>query len=147
MAARNGATSSRSTASIPAASSIPPEFAVFHDKGNEQNVFDRIDRQLSSADSIHIDLGFSRSWFQTPNTYDNLDVQNVVSGGTSANPIFGNVGNTDQRSKIDTFNISPTYTRTLSNFSVFNFDTYVRRDSYNYYPSKNPLADLGRHSE
>ena len=27
--------------------------------------------------------------------------------------------------------------------SVFNFTGYVRRDSYNYYPSKNPLADLG----
>jgi len=28
----------------------PPEFSVFHDRGNEQNVFDRIDRQLSAAD-------------------------------------------------------------------------------------------------
>jgi len=31
----------------------------------------------------------------TPNTYDNLNVQNVISGGTGANPVFGNVGNTD----------------------------------------------------
>jgi hypothetical protein len=27
--------------------------------------------------------------------------------------------------------------------SVFNFGAYVRRDAYNYYPSGNPLADLG----
>ena len=27
----------------------PPEFVVFHDKGNEQNVFDRIDRQLTAV--------------------------------------------------------------------------------------------------
>ena len=121
----------------------PPEFAVFHDKGNEFNVFDRIDRQLTAADSIHLNLGVSRSWFQTPNSYDNLNVPNVVSGGITANPAFGSVGNTDQRSKIDTFNISPTYTHTLSVNSVFNFTGYVRRDSYNYYPSKNPLADLG----
>src|SRR5271157_4430542 len=30
----------------------PPELAVMHDKGNEQNLFDRVDYQLSSADSI-----------------------------------------------------------------------------------------------
>jgi hypothetical protein len=121
----------------------PPEFVVFHDKGNEFNVFDRIDRQITPADAFHVDLGVSRSWFQTPNSYDNLNVQNVVRAGTSTNPIFGDVGNTDQRSKIVTFNVAPTYTRTLGTNSVFNFVTYIRRDAYNYYPSNNPLADLG----
>ena len=53
----------------------PPEFVVFHDKGNEQNIFDRVDYTLSPADSIHLDLNYSRSWFQTPNAYDNLGVQ------------------------------------------------------------------------
>ena len=57
----------------------PPEFKVFHDKGNEENVFDRVDRTLSDKDSVHLDLNYSRSWFQTPNTYDNLNVQNVIS--------------------------------------------------------------------
>ena len=121
----------------------PPEFAVFHDKGNEQNIFDRIDYTFTPADSIHLDLNYSRSWFQTPNSYDNLDVQNVVSGGTSANPVFDNVGNADQRSRIGTFNISPTYTRVISNNSVLNFGAYIRKDNYHYYPSGNPLADLG----
>ncbi len=121
----------------------PPEFVVFHDKGNEQNIFDRVDYTFTPADSVHLDLNYSRSWFQTPNSYDNLNVQNVVSGGTSANPVFDNVGNTDQRSKIGTFNISPTYTRVLSVDSVFNIGAFVRRDLYNYFPSGNPLADLG----
>ena len=122
----------------------PPEFEVFHDKGNEENFFDRIDYSFSAADSMHLDLNYSRSWFQTPNSYDNLNVQNVSCGGdTSADPVFGIVGNTDQRSKIGTFNISPTYTRVISNNSVFNFGAFVRRDEYNYYPSGNPLADLG----
>ncbi len=121
----------------------PPEFSVFHDKGNEFNVFDRVDRQLTASDSVHFNFGVSRSWFQTPNSFDNLNIQNVVSGGTTANPVFGNVGNTDQRSKIDTFNIAPTYTHTLNANSVFNITGYVRRDAYNYYPSNNPLADLG----
>ena len=70
-------------------------------------------------------------------------MQNVISGGASANPVFGNVGNTDQRSKIGTFDIAPTYTRTIGTNSVFNFGPYVRKDEYNYYPSNNPLADLG----
>jgi len=121
----------------------PPEFAVFHDKGNEQNAFDRVDYNLSQVDSVHLDLSYSRSWFQTPNSYGTLNVQNVVSGGASASPVFGTVGNNDQHSKIGTFNISPTYTRIIGNNSVFNLGAFVRRDNYNYYPSRNPLADLG----
>ncbi len=121
----------------------PPEFVVFHDKGNEENVFDRVDYNFTKADAVHINLNYSRSWFQTPNAYDNLNVSNVVDGGSSSNPIFGDVGNTDQRSKIVTYNIAPTYTRLISNDSVFNFGAYVRRDGYDYYPSGNPLADLG----
>jgi hypothetical protein len=121
----------------------PPEFQVFHDKGNEQNIFERVDYQFSAVDSMHLDLNYSRSLFQTPNSYDNLNVQNVISGDTSANPVFGNVGNTDQRSKIGTINISPTYTRIIGNNAVFNLGAFVRRDEYNYYPSGNPLADLG----
>jgi hypothetical protein len=121
----------------------PPEFTVFHAKGNEQNIFDRVDRQFSSVDSVHVNLNYTRSWFQTPNTYDNLNVQNIVSGGSSSTPVIGDVGNTDQRSKIETFNIAPTYTRVLGSNAVFNFGPYVRKDAYNYYPSRNPLADLG----
>ena len=57
-----------------------PEFTVFHDKGNEENIFDRVDYSFTQADSVHLDLNYSRSWFQTPNDYDNLNVQNVVDG-------------------------------------------------------------------
>ena len=111
-----------------------PEFAVFHDKGNEQNVFDRLDYQFTPVDALHLNLNYSRSWFQTPNSYDNL---NVVDQ-------FGNaVGNTDQHSKIETFDIAPTYTRILGKNAVLNFGPYIRKDSYQYFPSGNPLADLG----
>ncbi len=86
----------------------PPEFAVIHDKGNEENVFDRVDYNFDQANSVHLDLNYSRSWFQTPNAYDNIGVENVTAFGTSASPTFSNVGDTDQHSKIGTFNISPT---------------------------------------
>src|ERR1035441_6029535 len=32
----------------------PPEFAVMHDKGNEENLFDRVDYKLSGADSLQL---------------------------------------------------------------------------------------------
>jgi hypothetical protein len=98
---------------------------------------------FSAVDSVHLDLNYSRSWFQTPNSYDSLNVENVTSGGASASPVFANVGNADQHSKIGTINISPTYTRIIGDNSVFNLGAFVRRDDYNYYPSGNPLADLG----
>lgn len=112
----------------------PPEFQVFHDKGNEQNIFDRVDYQLTQKDSVHLNLNYSRSWFQTPNAFDNLNV--LDQDGNS-------VGDTDQKSKIGTFNIAPTYTRLVSQYSVLNLGAYVRKDAYNYYPSDNPFADLG----
>jgi hypothetical protein len=121
----------------------PPEFQVIHDKGNEQNFFDRVDYALSALDSVHFDVNYSRSWFQTPNSYDALNVQNVVSGGTTSSPVFGSVGNADQRSKIGTINVSPTYTRIVNDNSVLNVGAFMRRDDYNYYPSNNALADLG----
>jgi Carboxypeptidase regulatory-like domain len=112
----------------------PPEFTVLHDKGNLENVFDRLDYNLSQADSLHLNFQYSRSWFQTPNTFDNLNV--IDFNGN-------NVGNTDQRSKIGTFNIAPTWTRLISSNAVFTLGAFVRRDLYNYYPSNNPFADLG----
>ena len=115
----------------------PPEFAVFHDKGNEENLFDRVDFQLSKVDSLHVNLGFTRSWFQTPNAFDNLN-----TGVTD--PVLGNpVAPTDQRSQIKTFNIAPSWTRLLNPNTVFTFGGFVRRDQYNYYPSANPFSDLG----
>ena len=121
----------------------PPEFVVFHDKGNEQNLFDRVDYKLTAKDSVRLNLNYSRSWFQTPNAYDNLNVTNVIGAGTSSDPIFGNVGDADQHSKIETFNIAPAYTRVIGQNSVFNFSPYIRKDAYNYYGSGDQLADKG----
>jgi hypothetical protein len=124
----------------------PPEFTVMHDKGNEENLFDRVDYQLDSADSVHLNFGYTRSWFQTPNTFDTQDATAwncvvVCNGGRDPN---GNVvGPADQRSQIKTFNIAPSWTRLLSSNAVFTLGAFVRRDQYNYYPSGNPFADLG----
>jgi hypothetical protein len=115
----------------------PSEFQVFHDKGNELNFFDRADYQYNTNNSFHTNFQYTRSWFQTPNSFDNLNVG--VTDSVLGNP----VGQTDQRSKIETFDIAPTYTRVLNASTVFNFGPFIRRDGFNYYPSKNPFADLG----
>src|SRR5215472_8753223 len=111
-----------------------PEFDVYHDKGNEENLFDRLDFQINQANSIHTNLQFTRSWFQTPNSFDTQ--YNYVQQGLTS-------GATDQRSKIQTVDVAPTYTRTINDAMVLNFAPYFRRDEYNYYPSNNLLNDFG----
>jgi hypothetical protein len=130
----------------------PPEFAVIHDKGNEENLFDRVDYQLNTADSLHLNFGYSRSWFQTPNSLDaenatpwtglgGIEPQMAAFAGTGPNGSL--VGPADQRSKIGTFNIAPSWTRVLNDRTVFTLGAFVRRDDYNYYPSSDPFSDLG----
>jgi hypothetical protein len=123
----------------------PSEFVVLHAKGNEENIFDRLDFQISNVDSIHLNLGFTRSWFQTPNSFDAQNATGwsglvVDNGGLGPDGL--RVGPADQRSQIKTFNIAPSWTRTLSSNAVFTLGAFVRRDQFNYYPSANPFADL-----
>jgi hypothetical protein len=113
----------------------PPELHAIHDKGNEENLFDRVDFQPNGKDSIHVNFGYSRSWFQTPNSYDNLNAGVI-------DPVTGRlVGPTDQRSEIKTYNIAPVWTHLFSPTTLFTFGGFVRHDDYNYYPSANVFAD------
>ena len=125
----------------------PPEFVVIHSKGNQENLFDRVDYQFSSADSVHLNFNVTRSWFQNPNSFD---AHEATSWKGLVDPNFSNglgpdglpVGPTDQRSQIKTYNIAPSWTHLFSSTTVFTLGTFVRHDQYNYYPSGNPFADL-----
>jgi hypothetical protein len=114
----------------------PPELHAIHDKGNEENLFDRVDYNVTAADSIHTNFQYTRSWFQTPNTVDNLNT-GVFS---PVNPTQL-VGPADQRAQIKTFNIAPVWTRLISTTTLFTFGGFVRQDRFNYYPSGNVFAD------
>jgi len=123
----------------------PPEFSVIHDKGNEESVFDRVDYQLSNADSLHLNFGYSRSWFQNPNSFDQQTHDVAINGPAVQllDPLTGaTLGPTDQRSKIGTFNIAPSWTRLIGSNVVFTLGGFVRRDQYNYLPSANPFDDF-----
>lgn len=120
----------------------PPEFAVMHDKGNEENIFDRIDYKFSNADSILVNLGYTRSWFQNPNSFDQ-QFHNINNAGVLMNPLTGApLGASDQVSQIKTYNIAPMWTHLIGTATVFAFGGYIRKDQYNYYPSVNPFNDL-----
>jgi hypothetical protein len=123
-----------------------PEFTVMHDKGNEENIFDRVDYSVNAADSIHLNFGYTRSWFQTPNSFDGQFASpwfGVVVANSGLDPVGNPVGPTDQRSKIGTYNIAPTWTRLINSSTVLTVGAFVRRDQFNYYGSDNPFADLG----
>lgn len=115
----------------------PPEFTALHDRGNEENVFDRVDYEPSTGNSFHVNVNYTRSWFQNPNTYDQQ-----LHPGLLNNVTGGLLGSADQRSQIKTINVAPSWTRLLGSHSVFTLGGFVRQDRYNYYPSGAPLNDF-----
>jgi hypothetical protein len=128
----------------------PPETVAFHDKGNQENVFDRVDYRFSDANSAQLNLSYTRSWFQTPNSYDAqlasgwagacAPGQVVSCGGLG--PDGSIVGPQDQRSKIETFNIAPSFVHLIGTTAVFTVGAFVRQDQFKYDPSANPFADF-----
>ncbi len=76
----------------------PPEFAVMHDKGNEENIFDRFDYVFTPKSALHLNFQFTRSWFQNPNSFDQQF--HDVNGVYLTNPITGvNLGPTGSASQ------------------------------------------------
>ncbi len=100
-----------------------PEFQPLHAHGNAENLFDRFDFQPSEANSFHLNLSSSRSWFQTPNQFD----QQAMGQ--------------DQRSKILSYNASLIWTHLFNNNTLLSVNPYLRQDQFHYYPSDNPFQD------
>jgi hypothetical protein len=122
-----------------------PEFNVMHDRGNEENVFDRFDLRPSPKDTVNLNFQFTRSWFQTPNSYDAQDAtawNGLVVDNNGLGPTGLVVGPTDQRSQIKTLDIAPAWTRLFNTNTAFTLGGWVRQDRYNYYPSGDPFSDL-----
>jgi hypothetical protein len=101
-----------------------PEFTPFHDKGNNETIFDRMDIQPDAKDIFHLNIFLARNWFQLPNDYDQLATLQ------------------DQRQRVLTWNIAPGYQRTLSPSTLLTINPYIRKDQVNFYPSRDPFADF-----
>lgn len=100
-----------------------PEQQPLHAHGNNENFFDRIDYHPTQADSLQLNLGASRSWFQNPNQYD----QQALGQ--------------DQRGEIFSYNIAPSWTHIISADSLIAVNPYLRQDNFHYYPSRDPFSD------
>ncbi len=100
-----------------------PEFAPVHDIGNSIQLFDRVDYQPDENDTLHLNLGFARNWFQIPNTYDQ-----ALSGQ-------------DQRQRVLSWNIAPGYVHLFGSAIALTISPWFRQDQVSYYPSRNVFAD------
>jgi hypothetical protein len=100
-----------------------PEFFPIHDKGNVENLFDHFDYQMDASDTFHLDWWLSRSWFQIPNDFDQL-----------------NTGQ-DQRQELKTFNFAPGYTHLFNSYTLLTANAYVRQDRVGYFPSADSFSD------
>jgi hypothetical protein len=101
---------------------------IFHDNGNEENFFDRVDYHFSSKDSGQLNFQYTRSWFQTPNSYDSqfaLPWSALDGGGAPIGPNGQIVGPADQRSQIGTFDVAPSWTHVINNYSVFHAGRFL----------------------
>src|SRR5215472_10055447 len=98
-----------------------PERLPIHDIGNNGSLFDRFDWQPGPRDAYHVDLFGARNWFQVPNSYDQLSQ--------------------DQRQRVLTWNIAPSYQHTFSARALLTVNAFARRDELNYYASRDPFAD------
>src|SRR6266536_1251174 len=129
----------------------PPEVEVMHAKGNQQNIFDRVDFQVTPADAIHFNAGYTRPGFHNPNSFDaqlhlrppGLGFDCDPTGTMLVNPVTGDpLGPSDQRSQIKTYNLAPTWTHLFGTSTLLTTGVFWRRDHYNYYPSGNPFDDF-----
>jgi hypothetical protein len=98
-----------------------PEFSAFHDRGNNQTLFDRFDLQPGPKDILHFNVFAARNWIQIPNSLDQLDQ--------------------DQRQRVLTWSIAPGYQHTFSAHTLLTINPYIRKDQFNYYASRDPFAD------
>jgi hypothetical protein len=98
-----------------------PEYTPFHDIGNNQTLFDRLDYQPNGKDVFHLNLFAARNWLQIPNDYDQLSQ--------------------DQRQRVLTWSIAPGYQHTFGTHTLLTVNPYVRKDQFNYYASHDPFAD------
>ena len=98
-----------------------PEFQPYHDIGNNESLFDRLDFQPTQNDVLHLDLYLARNWIQIPNDLDQPAQ--------------------DQRQRVLTWNAAPGYQHTFGPHILLTVNPYIRKDEFFYYGSRDPFQD------
>lgn len=99
-----------------------PEYLPIHDQGNNESLFDRLDFQPNGTDTLHFNLFAARNWIQIPNDYDQLAQ--------------------DQRQRVLTWSVAPGYQHTFSANTLLSINPYIRKDEFDYYPSRDIFNDF-----
>ena len=100
-----------------------PELVLLHANGNAENFIERLDFKATDKTSFQLNGSLSRSWFQTPNTYD----QNALGQ--------------NQRQTVVSFNVAPQMLHTFNSHAFDQANTWVRQDKIRYRPSDNIYSD------
>jgi hypothetical protein len=100
-----------------------PEIVPLHANGNAENLIERLDYRLTDTTSLQLNMSVSRSWFQTPNSYD----QQALGQ--------------DQRQTVASFNIAPQFIHVFNPHSFNQTNLWVRQDKIRYYPSADLYSD------
>jgi hypothetical protein len=100
-----------------------PEIAPLHANGNAENLIERFDYRATDKTSLQLNMSLSRSWFQTPNTYD----QEALGQ--------------NQRQTVESFNVAPQFIHLFDAHSFDQTNLWVRQDKIRYYPSDDIYSD------
>ena len=98
-----------------------PEFRPFHDIGDHQTIFDRVDYQPNAKHAFHLNILGGRNSFQVPNTYEQPDQ--------------------DQRQRTTTANVGFGWIYSASPSTLLTVNPFVRQDRVTYFASLNPADD------
>lgn len=100
-----------------------PETVALHANGNAENFIERLDYKTTDKTSLQLNTSLSRSWFQTPNTFDQqARAQN-------------------QRQTVVSFNVAPQFLHTFNNHAFDQTNLWVRQDKIRYRPSQDIFSD------
>ncbi len=100
-----------------------PETEALHADGNAENFIERLDYKATSKLSLQLNGSLSRSWFQTPNTFD----QEALAQ--------------NQRQTVVSFNVAPQALYTVNDHAFSQTNLWVRQDKIRYRPSDNIFSD------
>jgi Carboxypeptidase regulatory-like domain len=106
-----------------------PETVVLHANGNAENFIERLDYKATDETSLQLNTSLSRSWFQTPNTFDQESLDQ------------------NQRQTVVSFNVAPQFLHTFNNHSFDQTNLWVRQDKIRYRPSGDIFSDTPAYLE
>jgi len=100
-----------------------PETVALHANGNAENLIERVDYKASDNTTLQLNGSLSRSWFQTPNTFDQQSLGQ------------------NQRQTVDSFNAAPQVLHVFNSHAINQTNLWVRQDKIRYRPSSDIFSD------